>query len=324
MLGGSYGGYMVLASLTNFPDRIKAGIDIVGIASFVTFLKNTSGYRQDLRRAEYGDERDPAMHAYFEAIAPLNHAAKIKTPLLVAVDGHVAGLIGARDTVRPEAHDVVHDLKHVGISEVALLTGDRPTAARSVARKTHIKTVESELLPADKARWVEERQAAGRRVAMVGDGINDAPALARAHVGIALGGIGADLAAEAGDVVVLGEPLLVLPGLVKLSRATVAVIRQNIIGFAIGLNAVAMASAAFGLLGPVAAAILHQASASQSTTAHGPHTRKTCHSTAGSLRSSLIATAARQTSSSFPMWSAKRKKAGYCHLSGFPVCGIPA
>ncbi len=161
--------------------------------------------------------------------------------------------------MRPEAHDVVHDLKHLAITEVAILTGDRANAARAVARKTHIKTVEAELLPADKAKWVEDRQAKGRKVAMVGDGINDAPALARAHVGIALGGIGADLAAEAGDLVVLGEPLRVLPDLVRLSRATVRVIRQNILGFAFGLNAVAMASAALGVLGPVAAAILHQA-----------------------------------------------------------------
>jgi Cu+-exporting ATPase len=185
--------------------------------------------------------------------------ASAQTALLVAGDGQIVGVIGARDAVRPEAHDVIHDLKHLKISEIALLTGDRVSTARLVAKKTHIKIIEAELLPADKARWIQERQAAGRRVAMVGDGINDAPALAQADAGIALGGIGADLAAEAGDFVVLGDPLRVLPDLVKLSRATVAVIRQNIIGFAFGLNAAAMAAATLGILGPVPAAILHQA-----------------------------------------------------------------
>ncbi len=176
----------------------------------------------------------------------------------MAVDGLVVGLIAARDSVRPEAHDVVHDLKHLAITEVALLTGDRGSAARAVAKRVHIKIVEAELLPADKARWIEDRQKAGRRVAMVGDGINDAPALARGDVGIALGAMGSDLAAEAGDLVVLGEPLVNLPDLVKLSRATVAIIRQNIVIFAFGLNAVAMSSAALGILGPIPAAILHQ------------------------------------------------------------------
>jgi dipeptidyl aminopeptidase/acylaminoacyl peptidase len=84
VIGGSYGGFMSLATQTRYNDRIKAGIDVVGISHFVTFLRNTSSYRRDLRRAEYGDERDPSMGAYLESIAPLNHAAKIKTPLLVA------------------------------------------------------------------------------------------------------------------------------------------------------------------------------------------------------------------------------------------------
>jgi dipeptidyl aminopeptidase/acylaminoacyl peptidase len=83
VLGGSYGGYMVLASLTNYPERIKAGIDIVGIASFKTFLKNTGSYRQDLRRAEYGDERDPKMQEVFARIDPVNNAGKIRSALLV-------------------------------------------------------------------------------------------------------------------------------------------------------------------------------------------------------------------------------------------------
>ena len=84
VMGGSYGGYMVLGSLTHFSDRLKAGVDIVGIASFATFLKNTSEYRRDLRRAEYGDERDPKMKAFFNRIDPVKNAAKIKTSLLVA------------------------------------------------------------------------------------------------------------------------------------------------------------------------------------------------------------------------------------------------
>jgi dipeptidyl aminopeptidase/acylaminoacyl peptidase len=82
--GGSYGGYMVLASLMHYSDRIKAGVDVVGISDFATFLTNTESYRRDLRRAEYGDERDPAMKAVFDRISPLKNAAKIRAPLFVA------------------------------------------------------------------------------------------------------------------------------------------------------------------------------------------------------------------------------------------------
>jgi Cu+-exporting ATPase len=181
-----------------------------------------------------------------------------ETPLAVAVDGEVAGWIGLRDEVREEAHDVVHDLKHLKIAQLTLLTGDREPVARRVAKQVHLKLVLAGLLPAEKAGWIKEQQDAGHRVAMVGDGINDAPALAQADAGIALGGMGADLAAEAGDFVILGDPLRHLPGLVELSRATVRVIRQNIIGFAFGLNATAVTLAALGVLSPVAAAILHQ------------------------------------------------------------------
>jgi dipeptidyl aminopeptidase/acylaminoacyl peptidase len=83
VFGGSYGGYMVLASAVHYSDRLKAAVDIVGISNFVTFLENTQSYRRDLRRAEYGDERDPAMRKHLEAISPLNHVEKIAVPMFV-------------------------------------------------------------------------------------------------------------------------------------------------------------------------------------------------------------------------------------------------
>lgn len=108
VVGGSYGGYMVLASLVHFGDRIKAGIDIVGISSFVTFLENTADYRRDLRRVEYGDERDPAMRKHLEAISPLNHVSKIKSALFVAQ--------GANDPRVPasEAEQIVEAVSRSG------------------------------------------------------------------------------------------------------------------------------------------------------------------------------------------------------------------
>jgi Cu+-exporting ATPase len=191
-----------------------------------------------------------------EALKRLDHAGQ--TALIVAVDGRAVGAIGARDKVRPEAHDVVHDLKHLGLKDLTILTGDRPAPALAVASKVHLKTVESELTPAGKAEWVGRRQAEGRVVAMVGDGINDAPALALADVGIAIAGAGSDLAAEAGSIVLLGDPLAPLPGAIALARQTARVIRQNILIFAFGLNAAAVVLAGFRVLGPVEAAITHQ------------------------------------------------------------------
>jgi P-type Cu+ transporter len=203
--------------------------------------------------AETGIAVDPAVATILD-----DFDAHGETSLIVAIGGELAGVIGVHDAIRAEAHDVIHDLRQLKVKEIAILTGDREPVARAVARRVDADTFQAELLPADKAKWIADRRQAGRRVAMVGDGINDAPALAQADTGIALGGVGADLAAEAGDMIVMGDPLRVLPDLLRLSRKTIVIIRQNIIGFAFGLNAVAMLSATFGILGPVAAAILHQ------------------------------------------------------------------
>ncbi len=181
------------------------------------------------------------------------------TTLLVAVDNMLVGAIGVHDVVREESQSVLAELKQAGVHSFALLTGDRAEPAQFVSNSLSlIETVEPALFPADKARWVESRIKEGHRVAMVGDGINDAPALAAATVGLALGGVGSDLAAEAGDIVLMGDPLRPLPGLLRLSHALVRNIRESIFVFAFAANAVGMLLCGIGLLSPVGGALFHE------------------------------------------------------------------
>ncbi len=209
-----------------------------------------------------------------EAEAALSRLdASGQTVLLVAREGQLLGAIGARDRVRVEARAVLQELRSLGISDIAMLTGDRQAVAQELARELGVTEVHAELLPQQKADFVAAWQQ-GQAVAMVGDGINDAPALARADVGLAVGGSGADVAAEAGDVVLMlaratsGEPLRCLPLLVRLSRQMVHIIRQNILFFAFGVNIVGIVATAWlwPLLappgwyeqGPLAAVVYHQ------------------------------------------------------------------
>ncbi len=181
-----------------------------------------------------------------------------ETPLLVAIGGRLVAHIALADQVRPEAHDMVHDLKHLGFSETAILTGDRPGAAGRIGRKVHIKNVISELTPTQKAAWIQERHVAGRYVAMVGDGINDAPALAVARVGLAVSKVGANLATEAGDIILMHDPLRSLVRAREVSQAALKILKQNIFLFAFGLNGLAVLLAGLGILSPLAAAVFHQ------------------------------------------------------------------
>ena len=171
-------------------------------------------------------------------------ASEGKTPLLVAVGGKTIGLLAVADREKPEAAEAIARMKARGL-KVSMVTGDRAPVAEAIARRVGIDEVFAEVLPADKAAKVQELQRRGDVVAMVGDGVNDAPALAQADVGIAIGA-GADVAIEAADVTLVGGDLRAVPAAIDLSRATLATIRQNLF-FAFVYNLVGIPVAAGAL-----------------------------------------------------------------------------
>ncbi|HEX7263882.1 MAG TPA: copper-translocating P-type ATPase [Candidatus Dormibacteraeota bacterium] len=168
-------------------------------------------------------------------------AAEGRTVVLVAVDGHLVGLIGISDAPRPTAKAAVDALRGQGIS-VVMLTGDNRATAERIALELGITEVMAEVLPADKANKIVELQRAGKQVAMVGDGVNDAPALAQANLGIAIGA-GTDVAIETADVVLMRSDPLDVATAITLGRATMRKERQNL-GWAVGYNAIAIPIAA--------------------------------------------------------------------------------
>jgi P-type Cu+ transporter len=173
-------------------------------------------------------------------------AGEGRTPFFVAVDGQLAGLIAVADRPDPAAAAAVAALRALGL-EVAMVTGDRERTARAVAAALGIDRVHAGVRPEDKARIVAEERARGRIVAMVGDGINDAPALAAAHVGIAIGH-GAEIAVAASDIALLRGGISSLPVALGLARSTLRTIRQNLF-WAFVYNVVGIPVAA-GLLLP--------------------------------------------------------------------------
>ncbi|HXA10780.1 MAG TPA: cation-translocating P-type ATPase [Mycobacterium sp.] len=182
-----------------------------------------------------------------------------ETPLLLAVDGKLVGLISLRDEIRPEARDMLAALRTDGVRRIVMLTGDHADTAAAVADELGIDEWRAEVLPDDKLETVRALQADGYRVAMVGDGINDAPALAVADIGIAMGLAGTDVAVETADVALAGDDLLRLLDIRDLGGHAVRVIQQNYT-MSIAVNALGLLIGAGGALSPVLAAILHNAS----------------------------------------------------------------
>ena len=175
----------------------------------------------------------------------------------LAVDGCYAGCIALSDTPRPGSAEMISRIRSLGVTPV-LLTGDVAAAARHVASALGITDVRAGCLPKDKMAYMDECRTSGEGVCMIGDGVNDAPALKRADVGIAMGGIGSDIAVEAADIALVDDRIAELPHLLALSKRMMRTIRINL-SFSMGLNFLAIAPAITGVLGPVAGALVHNA-----------------------------------------------------------------
>ncbi|HSU88576.1 MAG TPA: HAD-IC family P-type ATPase, partial [Terriglobia bacterium] len=182
-----------------------------------------------------------------------NHASEI----LVARDGRLLGVLEIADRLRPEAIQAVAELRRLGL-RVILLTGDSESIARAVAKELRIDELEAGLLPEQKVERVQALIREGRKVVMVGDGINDAPALMHANVGVAMGS-GTDVARESAQIMLIGNDLLKLVETLRIARRCHRIIMTNFAGTLL-VDGVGVALAAFGLLNPLFAAFIHVSS----------------------------------------------------------------
>lgn len=185
------------------------------------------------------------------------HLNEGSTVIYVAVDDRPAGYLVLSDTVREESKDMIAKLDRIGVQPV-LLTGDHKNAADAIASQLGIREVHAGCLPEDKLNHIGAYQEKGEAVCMIGDGINDAPALKKADVGIAMGGVGSDIAVDAADIALVDDEIRELPHLLSLSRRMMTTIKVNLT-FSMTLNFLAIALAITGFLGPVIGALVHNA-----------------------------------------------------------------
>ena len=180
-----------------------------------------------------------------------------KASIIVALDGEVIGLIGLSDVIREDSKKMIDSLHELG-TETVLLTGDNTETANYFASQVGIGKVYGNLLPEEKLSWIEKFKSEGKKVCMIGDGVNDAPALKTADVSVAMGSVGSDVAIEAADIALLGDDIGKISYLKKLSNSTLFTIKANII-ISMTINAAAIVCSVLGLLNPVTGAIVHNA-----------------------------------------------------------------
>ena len=179
------------------------------------------------------------------------------TAIYVAVDGLLCGCLILSDTLRDEAAEMVRRIRGMGVTPV-LLTGDGERAASSIAAQLDIRDMKANCLPEDKLNYISALQRSGSDVCMIGDGVNDAPALKKANVGIAMGSVGSDIAVDAADIALVDDEIKELPHIFALSRRMMTTIKINL-SFSMALNFIAITLAITGLLGPVIGALVHNA-----------------------------------------------------------------
>lgn len=175
---------------------------------------------------KYLEERKQETESVHLALEALSNEGK--TLVIVGDETHVLGYIATQDAIRPEAIIAIKKLHSIGVRPIVMLTGDNKNAAKIVGASTGVDRIVAELLPENKVGAIEELLKNHQSVAMVGDGVNDAPALARSTLGIAMGAIGSDAAIEAADVALMSDDLGKVPWLIEHSRRTLTIIRQNI------------------------------------------------------------------------------------------------
>ncbi len=179
------------------------------------------------------------------------------TVIYIGVDKNLAGYIVLSDTIRKESINMIDGIRKIGVTPV-LLTGDNENAARTIGEKLHITEIHANCLPEDKLKYIEDYQTNKESVCMIGDGINDAPALKKADVGIAMGGVGSDIAVDAADIALVDDEVKELPHLLALSKRMMTTIKLNMT-FSMSLNFIAIALAITGILNPIIGALVHNA-----------------------------------------------------------------